>query len=177
MSTHRWYVINVYSGFEKKVQESILEKAEKNSLSDKISEILVPSHEVTEVKKGKKVISEKKFYPGYVLIKMDMSDETWHMVRNIQRVSGFLGAKGKPLAISNAEASKLLEQLEAGVNNMADTIVFEIGEQVKVIEGPFASFTGVVEEVDTDKSRLKVTVSIFGRATPIDLEFSQVEKV
>jgi len=175
---HHWYVINVHSGFEKKVTEAIQEKIEKSSLADKFSEILVPTHEVVEVRRGKKVPVEKKFFPGYVLIKMDLTEETWYLVKNISKVSGFLGARGKPAPISEAEAVRLLNQVEQGAaGGSVAQETFEIGEQVRVCDGPFASFNGVVEEADQEKSRLKVTVSIFGRSTPVDLDFDQVEKV
>lgn len=176
MTVHRWYVVNVYSGFESKVSEAIREKAEKKGISEKISEVLVPSHEIIEVRRGKKVTIDKKFFPGYVLVKMILDDDTWHMIKSITRVSGFLGSKGKPIPVSDADATRLLSQVEQGVKT-SDIIAFEVGEQVRVADGPFASFNGVVEEVDLEKARLKVTVSIFGRATPIDLDFNQVEKL
>lgn len=175
--SHRWYVVNVYSGFENKVATSIREQAEKQGFMEKFQEILVPTHEVIEVKRGKKVSRDKKFFPGYVLVKMEMTEDTWHLVKNIAKVSGFLGAKGKPSPITEAEAARLLNQVEQGVKGGGDGFSFEVGEQVRVSDGPFASFTGLVEEVDSEKARLKVTVSIFGRATPVDLEFNQVEKL
>ncbi|NBX73011.1 MAG: transcription termination/antitermination protein NusG [Alphaproteobacteria bacterium] len=175
--SHRWYVIHVYSGFEKKVAEAIREQAVKKNLADHFTEIMVPTEEVVEVKRGKKVNTERKFYPGYVLIKMDLTDESWNLVKTTPKVTGFLGGGGKPAPISENEAQRILNQVQEGIAHPKPSVVFEIGEQVKVADGPFASFNGVVEEVDEDKSRLKVSVSIFGRATPVELEYSQVEKL
>ena len=173
----RWYVIHVYSGFEKKVASAIREQAEQKGLAERFDEILVPTEEVVEVKRGAKVSSERKIFPGYVLIKMDLDDETWHLVKNTAKVTGFLGGRGKPLPISDAEAARIIHQMQEGVERPRPSITFEIGEQVRVSDGPFTSFNGVVEEVDEEKSRVKVAVSIFGRATPVELEYSQVEKV
>jgi transcription termination/antitermination protein NusG len=173
----RWYVIHVYSGFEKKVASSIREQAEQKGLVERFEEILVPTEEVQEVKRGAKILSERKFFPGYVLIKMDLSDETWHLVKNTAKVTGFLGGKGRPSPISEAEASRIMRQVQEGIERPKPSITFEIGEQVRVSDGPFTSFNGFVEEVDEEKARLKVAVSIFGRATPVELEYSQVEKV
>lgn len=173
----RWYVVNVYSGSEKKVAESIKEQAILKKMEDKILEVLVPTEEVVELKKGSKVNAERKFFPGYVLVKMVMSDECWHVVRNTPRVSGFLGSRNKPQPISEAEAQRIIKQMTEGVERPRTAVDFEIGEQVRVNDGPFASFIGFVEEVDTEKMRLKVSVSIFGRSTPVELEFSQVEKI
>lgn len=173
----RWYVIHVYSGFEKKVASAIREQAEQKAVSDRFEEILVPTEEVVEVKRGAKVSSERKIFPGYVLIKMDLDDETWHLVKNTAKVTGFLGGRGKPLPISNAEAARIIHQIQEGIERPKPSITFEIGEQVRVSDGPFTSFNGVVEDVDEEKSRVKVAVSIFGRATPVELEYSQVEKV
>ena len=173
----RWYVIHVYSGFEKKVATAVREQAEQKGLAERFEEILVPTEEVVEVKRGAKVSSERKIFPGYVLIKMDLDDETWHLVKNTAKVTGFLGGRGKPLPISDAEAARIIHQMQEGVERPKPSITFEIGEQVRVSDGPFTSFNGVVEEVDEEKSRVKVAVSIFGRATPVELEYSQVEKV
>jgi transcription termination/antitermination protein NusG len=177
-SAARWYVIHVYSGFEKKVATAIREQAEQKGLGDRFEQILVPTEEVVEVKRGSKVSSERKFFPGYVLIKMDLDDQTWHLVKNTAKVTGFLGGKGaRPSPISEGEAARIMRQVQEGIERPKPSITFEIGEQVRVSDGPFTSFNGVVEEVDEEKSRLKVAVSIFGRATPVELEYSQVEKV
>ncbi len=173
----RWYVLHVYSGFEKKVATAIREQAEQKGFGDRFEEILVPTEEVVEVKRGAKVSSERKFFPGYVLIKMDLDDETWHLVKNTAKVTGFLGGRGRPSPISEAEAARIMRQVQEGIERPKPSITFEIGEQVRVSDGPFTSFNGVVEEVDEEKSRIKVAVSIFGRATPVELEYSQVEKV
>jgi transcriptional antiterminator NusG len=173
----RWYVIHVYSGFEKKVATAIREQAEQKGLAERFEEILVPTEEVVEVKRGAKVSAERKFFPGYVLIKMDLDDETWHLVKNTAKVTGFLGGRGRPSPISEAEAARIMRQVQEGIERPKPSITFEGGEQVRVSDGPFTSFNGVVEEVDEEKSRIKVAVSIFGRATPVELEYSQVEKV
>jgi transcription termination/antitermination protein NusG len=173
----RWYVIHVYSGFEKKVAAAIREQAEQKGLGERFEEILVPTEEVVEVKRGAKVNSERKFFPGYVLIKMDLDDETWHLVKNTAKVTGFLGGRGRPSPISDTEAARIMRQVQEGIERPKPSITFEVGEQVRVSDGPFTSFNGVVEEVDEEKSRIKVAVSIFGRATPVELEYSQVEKV
>ena len=173
----RWYVIHVYSGFEKKVAAAIREQAEQKGFADRFEEILVPTEEVVEVRRGAKVNSERKFFPGYVLVKMDMDDMTWHLVRNTAKVTGFLGGRGRPSPISEAEAARIMHQVQEGIERPKPSITFEIGEQVRVCDGPFTSFNGTIEDVDEEKSRGKVAVSIFGRATPVELEYSQVEKV
>ena len=173
----RWYVVHVYSGFERKVAQSIREQAQQKGLGDSISEVLVPTEEVVELRRGSKVNAERKFLPGYVLIKMEMNDESWHLVKNTPKVTGFLGAKGKPAPIPESEINHVQTQVKEGIERPKPAIIFEVGEQVRVSDGPFTSFNGLVEEVDEEKGRLKVAVSIFGRATPVELEYSQVEKV
>jgi len=173
----RWYVIHVYSGFERKVAQSIKEQAQQKGMEGLIEEVLVPTEEVVELRRGAKVNAERKFFPGYVLIKMEMTDETWHLVKNTPKVTGFLGGKGRPSPISDSEAERILHQVKEGIERPKPSVVFEVGEQVRVSDGPFTSFNGLVEEVDEEKGRLKVAVSIFGRATPVELEYSQVEKL
>jgi|TARA_B110000438_G_scaffold280618_1_gene306052 transcriptional antiterminator NusG len=171
-----WYIVQAYSGFEKKVVESIKDTLIKNKLESNLNEILVPTHQVTEVKKGKRTKKERKYFPGYVLVKIDLTKQIYHLIKNLQKVSGFLGSSDKPTPISDIEIQRILGQVSESAINQKSGISFEIGEKVKVCDGPFASFNGLIEEVDEEKSRLKVSVSIFGRPTPVDLEFNQVEK-
>jgi transcription termination/antitermination protein NusG len=173
----RWYIVHAYSNFENKVSESIREQAKQRHLDDRFEEVLVPKEKVVEVRRGRKVDAERKFFPGYVLVKCELTDEVYHLIKNTPKVTGFLGADNKPMPISEAEASRILHQVQEGIDRPKPSVSFEVGEQVRVSDGPFASFNGVVEEVDDARSRLKVAVSIFGRATPVELEFGQVEKM
>jgi transcriptional antiterminator NusG len=173
---HKWYIVHAYSNFEKKVAESIKEQAHSQGLDDNFSEILVPTEDVVEIRRGRKVNSERKFFPGYVLVKMEMTDEAYHLIKNTPKVTGFLGSGSKPIPVSEKEVARIIGAIEEGVERPKPTISFEIGEQVRVTDGPFASFNGSVEQVDEERTRLRVTVSIFGRATPVELEYSQVEK-
>ncbi len=175
--TTRWYAVHAYSNFEKKVAESIREQAKQRGLSQLFEEILVPTEKVVEVRRGRKVDAERKFFPGYVLVKMDMTDEAYHLIKNTPKVTGFLGSDNKPMPLSDAEAERIIHQVQEGIERPKPSVSFEVGEQVRVSDGPFASFNGTVEEVDEARSRLKVAVSIFGRATPVELEFGQVEKL
>lgn len=173
----RWYVVHAYSGYEKRVQKALLERIELNSMHDQFGDILVPTEEVVEVRDGKKRKSERKFYPGYVLVQMEMNDETWHLVKQTPRVMGFIGGTAdKPAPITEREAEAILQRVQDGADKPAHKTVYEPGEMVRVIDGPFADFNGVVEGVDYDKSRLQIAVTIFGRSTPVELEFTQVEK-
>ena len=171
-----WYIVQAYSGFEKKVVDSIKDSLTKNKLDSHLEKILVPTHQVTEVKKGKRTKKEKKYFPGYVLIKIDLTKQIYHLIKNIPKISGFLGSSDKPSPLTDDEIQRILGQVSESAINQKSGISFEIGEKVKVCDGPFASFNGLVEEIDEEKSRLKVSVSIFGRPTPVDLEFNQVEK-
>jgi len=172
----RWYVLHAYSGYEKKVADSIVAQAEKLGISDHIEETSVPTQNIVEVKRGVRVNSERKIFPGYILIKMNLNDDTWHIIKNTPKLSGFLGNKGKPIPISNSEAKRISQQVIDGVEKSRPAVMYDVGEQVKVIDGPFASFNGEIEQIDEEKARLRVAVSIFGRSTPVDLEYSQVEK-
>ena len=173
---HKWYIVHAYSNFEKKVADSIRDQAKQNGLEDSFSEILVPTEDVVEIRRGRKINSERKFFPGYVLVKMDLSDEAYHLIKNTPKVTGFLGSQSKPAPVSEREVARIIGTMEESVEKPRATIRFDLGEKVKVTDGPFASFDGVVESVDEDRERLRVSVSIFGRATPVDLEYSQVEK-
>jgi len=173
---HKWYIVHAYSNFEKKVAESIREQAHTQGLDDAFSEILVPTEDVIEIRRGRKINAERKFFPGYVLVKMDLSDEAYHLVKNTPKVTGFLGSGLRPMPVSEREVARIIGAIEEGVERPKPTITFDVGETVRVIDGPFASFNGSVEHVDEERARLRVTVSIFGRATPVELEYSQVEK-
>ena len=176
MSECRWYVLHAYSGYEQKVADSIVDQASKLGISEHVEEVSVPTQSIVEVKRGVRVNSERKIFPGYILIKMNLNDDTWHIIKNTPKLSGFLGTKGKPTPISNAEANRITEQVIEGAENPRPSVIYEIGEQIKVIDGPFASFNGQIEQIDEEKARLRVAVSIFGRPTPVELEYSQVEK-
>lgn len=173
----RWYVVHAYSGFEKSVQRNLLERIERAGVQDLFGQILVPVEEVVEMKGGQKSISERKFFPGYVLVEMEMNDETWHLIKSTPKVTGFVGGSAqKPTPISDKEVAALMQQIQDGVEKPRPKVLFEVGESVRVTEGPFSDFNGTVEEVNYDKSKLRVSVLIFGRATPVELEFGQVEK-
>lgn len=174
----RWYVVHAYSGLEKSVQRSLQERIDRSEIAEQFGQILVPSEEVVEIKGGQKSITERRFFPGYVLVEMEMTDESWHLVKNTSKVTGFVGGVGnKPTPISQAEVDKIMQQMQEGAEKPRPKILFEVGEVVRVKEGPFADFNGSVEEVSYDKSKLRVSVTIFGRATPVELDFHQVEKV
>lgn len=172
----RWYIVHVYSGFERKVEQAIREQAQIKGLADRFEEVMVPTEEVVEMRRGQKVTSERKFFPGYVLVKVDLDDESWHLVKNTPKVTGFLGAGGRPMPITDVEAERIINQVKDGVERPKPLISFEVGEAVRVCDGPFASFNGLVEEVDEERARVKVAVTIFGRPTPVELEYTQVEK-
>jgi transcription termination/antitermination protein NusG len=176
----RWYIIHAYSGFENKVRDAINSEATRLGLSQLVEQVEVPTEKITEVRRGKKITSDRKFFPGYVLAKLSMNDDVYHLVKNTPKVTGFLGSSGKPQPISDAEAARILntkDEAAAAAPKQKINVDYEIGDQVKVLDGPFASFNGVVEELDFDRGRVKVGVSIFGRATPVELEFEQVERV
>jgi transcription termination/antitermination protein NusG len=173
----RWYIVHTYSNFEKKVMEDIKKQVVQKHLDEMFEQIIVPTEEVIEIRRGRRIKSERRFFPGYVLVKVDLTDEAFHLIKNTPKVTGFLGSGLKPVPISDVEANRILNQVAEGVEKPKTSIHFEIGEQVKVADGPFASFTGQVEEVDEERSRLKVAVSIFGRPTPVELEYAQVEKM
>tara|TARA_B100000686_G_C16421588_1_gene777438 strand:+ start:250 stop:771 length:522 start_codon:yes stop_codon:yes gene_type:complete len=170
-----WYIVQAYSGFENKVAETIKDVMSKNSMESNLGEILVPTHKITEVKQGKRKEKQKKYFPGYVLVKLDLNKQIYHKIKNIQKVSGFLGPEGKPIPVSESQIKKIIDQANSS-KDTPSSVTFEIGEKVKICDGAFASFSGLVEEVNEDKSRLKVSVTVFGRPTPVDLEFNQVEK-
>ena len=176
MSDCRWYVLHAYSGYEQKVADSIVDQASKLGISEHVEEVSVPTQSLVEVKRGVRINSERKIFPGYILIKMTLNDDTWHIIKNTPKLSGFLGTKGIPVPVSDKEVEKILGQIKDGVAQPKSGVEYSVGEKVQVIDGPFASFTGLVEDIDEDKSRLKVSVSIFGRPTPVDLEYNQVEK-
>lgn len=174
----QWYVVHAYSGFEKNVQKTLKERVERENMTDYFGQILVPIEEVVDIKNGRRSITERKFFPGYVLVEMEMTDESWHLVKSTARVTGFIGGRAnKPLPISQREVDAILKQVQTGVEKPKPKVEFEVGQQVRVNEGPFADFSGVVEEVNYERNKLRVSVQIFGRETPVELEFGQVEKI
>ena len=178
VSNKRWYVVHVYSGMEKSVMRGLLDRIERGGMQEQFGQILVPTEEVVEVKNGTKSVTERRFFPGYVLVEMEMTDETWHLVKNTPKVTGFIGGKSnKPTPIPAREIDKIMQQVQEGIEKPRPKVLYEVGEQVRIKEGPFTDFNGNVEEVNYEKSKVRVTVTIFGRATPVELEFGQVEKV
>ena len=175
--TANWYIVHTYSNFEKKAAEEIKRQAQIQGLADLIEDVMVPTEDVVEMRRGHKVNAERKFLPGYILVKADLTNEAYHLIKNVPKVTGFLGQNNKPMPLRQGEVDRILNQVTEGAEHPKSTISFEIGEQVRVADGPFTSFTGTVEEVDEDRSRVKVAVSIFGRATPVELEYTQVEKM
>jgi transcription termination/antitermination protein NusG len=173
---HRWYIVHTHTNFEKKVKQQILEKAAQYNLTDQISEVVVPTEEVVEVRRGKKATAERKFFPGYVLVKMELTDAAWHLVKNVEKVTGFLGGGNRPQPVPQREVDAIFSQIQEGVGHAKHSVIYEVGDTVKITDGPFDSFTGVVEEVDHDREKVKVSVSIFGRATPVELDYTQVNK-
>jgi len=177
-SKKRWYVVHVYSGMEKSVRRALLERIDRTEMRDQFGEILVPTEEVVEIKGGQKSVTERRFFPGYILVEMEMTDETWHLVKNTNKVTGFIGGKSnKPTPVPAREIAKIMEQMQEGVAKPRPKVLYEVGELVRIKDGPFADFNGNVEEVNYEKSRVRVSVTIFGRSTPVELEFGQVEKV
>jgi len=174
---HKWYIIHTYSGFEQKVRSAILERAKAQGLEEQVSEVLVPTETVEEMVKGERKLSHRKFYPGYVLVKMELTDRSWHLVKDTPKVTGFIGSKDEPVAIPEAEAERIIAQMQEGVLRPKPKIKFEPGDKVQVTDGPFANFTGVVDEVRPDRGRVRVMISVFGRPTPVELEFTQLEKI
>ena len=175
--TMRWYVVHAYSGQEKSIQQALIERIKRSGMADKFGEVLVPTEEVVEMKSGQKAISERRFFPGYILVQMDMTDETWHLVKNTNKVTGFVGGTAtKPAPIPQREVDAIMQQMREGVEKPKPKVLFEVGEMVRVKDGPFTDFQGTVEDVNYEKSRLRVAVTIFGRSTPVELEFGQVEK-
>lgn len=174
---HKWYIIHTYSGFEQKVRSAILERAKAQGLEEQIAEVLVPTETVEEMVKGERKLSQRKFYPGYVLVKMELTDKSWHLVKDTPKVTGFIGSKDEPVAIPEAEAEKIIAQMQEGVLRPKPKIKFEQGDKVQVTDGPFVNFTGVVDEVRPDRGRVRVMISVFGRPTPVELEFTQLEKI
>ena len=177
VATKNWYIVHTYSGFENKVKESLEERVKAYNLEDKVGEVLIPTEDVVEMRAGKKVVTSKRFFPGYILVEMDMTDDAWHVVKNTPKVTGFVGAGAKPTPLTKEEVDQILQQVKTAAEKPKPKYMFEKGEQVRINEGPFTSFNGVVDEVNLDKNTLKVMVTIFGRSTPVELDFLQVEKI